>query len=102
MPGGNDKGNPPNTKVPGGNLIQEDDETYLEVDEDGVPYIVWTWDDEDGWTPRDYEPDEVEEIGELPPTGDPSALPGLFAMLGVSAAGLGVSFRGYRFGRKER
>jgi hypothetical protein len=93
---------PPIPTFTGSSLIPGDDDSYVEIDEDGVPLGVWRWDpEEETWI---FE--EMPPLGDLPATGmligeedgrggPPSAI-ALALMLMLMLLGAGLRARGIK------
>jgi len=101
VPGGNDRETPPRPNTPGNELIPGENGEWIEVDENGVPQYVWTWDeDEEEWVSEPIPPkinitfpdDEptlpvipakplVQPKKDNPTTGDTNAV--IFSLLGI-------------------
>ncbi|MCL1829115.1 MAG: DUF5979 domain-containing protein [Oscillospiraceae bacterium] len=74
---------------PGNTLIPNDDGTFTEIDENGVPLTVWRWDPElEEWIPEDPPP-----LAYMPATGDINMIPQLVMLLAISVLGFGISLR---------
>ena len=69
----------------GGNLVLVNVDTYMEMDEEGVPYGIWRWINGQ-WEYEDYAPPAVD----LPKAGS-VALPITVLLLGLSMAAVGVA-----------
>jgi len=87
-PGGTDPDVPPVPSLLGHTVVPGDEDgTYYELDEDGVPYAVWRWDDGPGM----WVLDELPLPGALPHTGDVD--PMTVYWLAVAGMGLiGIAF----------
>ena len=98
-PGGRDRTVPPLPVKTGSAVIPGDDEdTFIEYDEEGVPLGVWHWDnDEEQWIFDEFAPplgefDSAEGTPEnLPQTGKQRIHVYLMLLTGVALAGLGTA-----------
>ena len=73
--------------IPQGNtLVQNEDGSYTEFDENGIPRGRWTWDEENEiWIFEEYVP-----LGDMPSTGDDNISIYFFFLLGASFLGVGI------------
>ncbi|MDR1617321.1 MAG: LPXTG cell wall anchor domain-containing protein, partial [Syntrophomonadaceae bacterium] len=86
--------NTPTPTSPGNSLIPNEDGTYTELDEDGIPLGVWELDEDGEW---EFLPEDIPlGLLELPDTGSVMILTGLIAAGILCAAGVAVGR-----GRKE-
>ena len=87
-PGGAEIDTPPIPIAPGSELVTEG-ESFIELDENGVPLGRWEWDpDEEAWVFEEYSIPLALSMTELPKTGSDGA-PGMM-LLGAAMAGAGV------------
>ena len=75
----------------GGTLVLQDDGTFLEFNEDGIPLGSWEWEpEEEVWVFHEF---PSPQSGNIPKTGDGGTM-FLFALIsGLVLFGVGISMR---------
>ena len=93
-PGGRDSETPPLPTIEGHQLVPGDDNTFIELDEEGVPLGQWSYDDEEEmWIFEEFPP-----LGGLPDTGA-GRVSNMYLLFGVSLLGMAAV---QLLGRKRR